>query len=105
MTYGILFSDSALKQLKKLKINVQERIISTLERIRIRPQAHVTKLVGDPGYRLMVGKILPLARCSTLLIAFQPLPSPIQHHPAVQVHDLAWQLPLHSCQEVRPRPP
>ncbi|HUW68030.1 MAG TPA: type II toxin-antitoxin system RelE/ParE family toxin [Candidatus Nanoarchaeia archaeon] len=56
MTYGILFSDSALKQLKKLEINVQERIISTLERIRIRPQAHVTKLVGDPGYRLRVGE-------------------------------------------------
>ena len=55
MTYGIIFSDSALKQLKKLEKNVQERIISTLERIKIRPQAHVTKLVGDPGYRLRVG--------------------------------------------------
>ena len=56
MTYGILFSDCALKQLKKLEINVQEKIISTLERIRIRPHAHVTKLVGDPGYRLRVGE-------------------------------------------------
>ena len=55
MTYGIIFSDSALKQLKKLEKNVQERIISTLERIKIRPQAHVTKLVGDLGYRLRVG--------------------------------------------------
>ncbi|MCD4810976.1 MAG: type II toxin-antitoxin system RelE/ParE family toxin [Methanosarcinales archaeon] len=55
MTYGIIFSDSALKQLKKLEKNVQERIISTLERIKIRPQAHVTKLVGDRGYRLRVG--------------------------------------------------
>ncbi|MCD4841035.1 MAG: type II toxin-antitoxin system RelE/ParE family toxin [Methanosarcinales archaeon] len=55
MTYGIIFSDSALKQLKKLEKNVQERIISTLERIKIRPQAHVTKLVGDPGYRLRMG--------------------------------------------------
>ena len=55
MTYGIIFSDSSLKQLKKLEKNVQERIISTLERIKIRPQAHVTKLVGDPGYRLRVG--------------------------------------------------
>jgi len=55
MTYGIIFSDRALKQLKKLEKNVQERIISTLERIKIRPQAHVTKLVGDPGYRLWVG--------------------------------------------------
>ena len=56
MTYGIIFSDRALKQLKKLEKNVQERIISTLERIKIRPQVHVTKLVGDPGYRLRVGE-------------------------------------------------
>jgi mRNA interferase RelE/StbE len=55
MIYGIIFSDRALKQLKKLEKNVQERIISTLERIKIRPQVHVTKLVGDPGYRLRVG--------------------------------------------------
>ncbi|NIA03236.1 MAG: type II toxin-antitoxin system RelE/ParE family toxin [Nitrospirae bacterium] len=37
-------------------MNVQDRIISTLERIRIRPHVHVTKLVGDPGYRLKVGE-------------------------------------------------
>ena len=55
MTYGIIFSDHALKQLKKLEKSVQERIISTLERIKIRPQAHVTKLIGDHGYRLQVG--------------------------------------------------
>jgi len=55
MTYGIIFSDRALTQLKKLEKNVRERIISTLERIKIRPQAHVTKLVGVPGYRLRVG--------------------------------------------------
>ena len=55
MTYGIIFSDRALKQLKKLEKNVQKRIISTLERIKIQPHAHVTKLVGDPGYRLQVG--------------------------------------------------
>jgi mRNA interferase RelE/StbE len=55
MTYEIIFSDHALKQLKKLEKNVRERIISTLERIKIRPQAHVTKIVGDPGHRLRVG--------------------------------------------------
>jgi len=54
MTYEIIFSDNALKQLKKLDRNVQERIVSTLERIRIRPQSYVTKLVGDPAYRLRV---------------------------------------------------
>jgi mRNA interferase RelE/StbE len=55
MTYEIIFSDKALIQLKKLEHKIQERIIKSLERIRIRPEAYVTKLVGDPGYRLRVG--------------------------------------------------
>ena len=45
----------ALTQLKKLEHKIQERIIKSLERIRVRPEAYVTKLVGDPGYRLRVG--------------------------------------------------
>ena len=55
MTYEIIFSDNSLTQLKKLEHSIQERIIKSLERIRIRPEAYVTKLVGDPGYRLRVG--------------------------------------------------
>ncbi|MEW6069038.1 MAG: type II toxin-antitoxin system RelE/ParE family toxin [Candidatus Thermoplasmatota archaeon] len=55
MTYEIIFSDKALKQLKKMERDVQERIIAVLERIRIRPEAYVTKLVGEYGYRLRVG--------------------------------------------------
>jgi len=55
MTYEVIFSDKALKQLKKMEKNVQERIIAVLERIRIRPEAYVTKLVVDPGYKLRVG--------------------------------------------------
>lgn len=55
MTYEILFSGKALKQLKKIERNVQERIIAALEKIRIRPEAYVTKLVEDPGYKLRVG--------------------------------------------------
>jgi mRNA interferase RelE/StbE len=53
--YDIVISESAQKQLKKLDKNVQERIIKTLERIRIRPESYVTKLIGDPGYKLRVG--------------------------------------------------
>jgi mRNA interferase RelE/StbE len=30
-------------------------MISALERIRIRPEIFITKLVGDPGYKLRVG--------------------------------------------------
>ena len=55
MTYQIFFADKASKQLKKLEKNDQERIIKSLERIRIRPETHITKLVGDPGYKLRVG--------------------------------------------------
>ena len=55
MTYEIFFTDKALKQLKKFEKKDQERIIKSLERIRIRPEAYVTKLIDDPGYRLRVG--------------------------------------------------
>jgi mRNA interferase RelE/StbE len=55
MTYEIIFSDKALRQLEKLERKLQERIISVLERIRIRPETYVTKIVGDSGYKLRVG--------------------------------------------------
>jgi mRNA interferase RelE/StbE len=55
MTHQIFFTDKAKKQLEKLEKVDQERIIKSLERIRIRPEAHITKLVGDPGYKLRVG--------------------------------------------------
>ena len=53
--YRILFSLSAKKQLQRLDRDVQKRIIKVLERIRIRPEGYVRRLVGDPGYRLRVG--------------------------------------------------
>ena len=56
MTYEVLFSDLALKQLRKLDGEIRRRIIVTLERIRIRPEGYVRKLVGDGGYRLRVGE-------------------------------------------------
>ena len=53
--YEIIFSSKAKKQLFKLEKSIQRRIIATLERIRIRPESYITKLVGDPGYKLRVG--------------------------------------------------
>lgn len=53
--YEIIFSRKAKKQLFKLEKNIQERIIIALERIRIRPEDYITKLVGDPGYKLRIG--------------------------------------------------
>ncbi len=55
MSYEILFTDTSLKQFKKLEKELQERVIKSLERIRIRPEKYVKKLIGDPGYRLRVG--------------------------------------------------
>jgi len=55
MTYQIFFTDKAKKQLEKLEKVDQERIIKSLERIRIRPEVYITKLVGDLGYKLRVG--------------------------------------------------
>jgi mRNA interferase RelE/StbE len=53
--YEIIVSDKAEKQLKKLDKPIQERIINALERIRIRPEAYLTKLVGESAYKFRVG--------------------------------------------------
>lgn len=54
--YELIYSPSALKSLEKLEKNVQERIVSALERLRIRPEScDIKRLVGMPGYRFRVG--------------------------------------------------
>ena len=53
--FELQYTDKALKQLEKLDKNMQDRILHTLERIRIRPIAYVKKLVGNPYFRLRVG--------------------------------------------------
>ncbi|MBN2142061.1 type II toxin-antitoxin system RelE/ParE family toxin [Candidatus Woesearchaeota archaeon] len=53
--YDIEFTATAEKQLSKLERPLQERIVSSLERIRIRPYPYLKKLVGCPYFRLRVG--------------------------------------------------
>ena len=53
--FEIEFSQLAEKQLSKLPREVQVRIISSLERIRINPYPCVKKLVGSPYFRLRAG--------------------------------------------------
>ena len=53
--YNIEFSKTAEKQLYKLEKDIQRRIVATLERCRIRPYAHVKKLVGGPYFYLRAG--------------------------------------------------
>ncbi len=55
MTYEIIFSDFADKQLSKLPLDAQNRIVSTLKRCRIRPYSHIKKLVGSKYFRLRIG--------------------------------------------------
>jgi len=55
MNYEVAFSDFAFKQLSKLPKNIQQRILSTLKRCRIRPYPHVKKLVGSKYFRLRIG--------------------------------------------------
>ena len=55
MTYELVFSDKALKQLKKLDRPIQKRIILALEKIRDKPGHYLTKLVGSTSHRLRVG--------------------------------------------------
>ena len=53
--YSVVYSDDAVKELKKLNKEIQKRIISTLERCRIRPRPHIKKLVGNPYFSLRIG--------------------------------------------------
>ena len=53
--YSIELSATAEKQLYKLNKEIQKRIISTLERIRVTPHSHVKKLIECPYFRLRVG--------------------------------------------------
>jgi len=72
--FDILFSDKAKKQLEKLAKPIQERMLKSLERIRIRPEAFITKLVGDSGYKLRVGDyriILDLDKGKLLILVIK----------------------------------
>lgn len=53
--YKVVIPQDVQRQLKKLDSPIQTRILSTLERIKIRPQDFVEKLVGEPGFKLRVG--------------------------------------------------
>ena len=53
--FKLIYADEVFKQLEKLEKSIQERIINTLERIRIRPYPYVKKLVASPYFRLRVG--------------------------------------------------
>ena len=53
--FTLFFSERAKKQLVKLPQDIQPRILSALDRIRVRPEDYVKKLVGESAYSLRVG--------------------------------------------------
>jgi len=55
LLFSIEFTQSAEKQFGKLESEVQERIISAIERLRLRPDEHLVKLVGSNSYKFRVG--------------------------------------------------
>ena len=54
--YNILFYDKAKRQLGKLPLEIQKRILNSLERIKIRPFHFVKKKQDTPYYALRVGE-------------------------------------------------
>jgi mRNA interferase RelE/StbE len=54
--YEIVFSDIAKRQFDKLEKDCQERIGSVFERIKIRPEHFVQRLVNSPYYKLRIGE-------------------------------------------------
>jgi len=55
MVYELEFTDTFRRQFSKLEKLIKQRIITALERIRIRPDYFVKRLVGSPYHRLRIG--------------------------------------------------
>ena len=50
----IYFSRSAVSSLRNMEVSEARRIVCVLERIRVRPERYLRRLVSDPAYRLRV---------------------------------------------------
>ncbi|HIH49645.1 type II toxin-antitoxin system RelE/ParE family toxin [Candidatus Woesearchaeota archaeon] len=53
--YDIFFTKNAEKFLDKVEKKDREKIIFALERLRVRPEAYLTRLVGETCYKFRVG--------------------------------------------------
>ena len=53
--YEIILSKRVEKFLDKLNSQDRERIISSLDKLRIRPESYLKRLVGDESYKFRVG--------------------------------------------------
>lgn len=55
MTYEVIIPPKVKKTLDKLNQNIKERILKSLERIRVRPYDFVERLTNSPYYKLRTG--------------------------------------------------
>lgn len=55
MTFRIIWSESAIRQLKKLDRLVAKRISDAVKKLRKNPDRYVSKIVNSPYYRFRVG--------------------------------------------------
>lgn len=62
MSYQIIFSPGAEKELKKLEKRNQERILAVLDRCKINPFNYVIKVAGTEYYRARAGKFRIIMR-------------------------------------------
>jgi len=72
--YNILFYDKAKKQLKKLPLKIQKRILNSLERIKIRPFHFIKKKQGTLYYILRIGEyrvILDIKQNKLLILVIE----------------------------------
>jgi len=53
--YEILFHKNAQRQLEKLTKDMQIRVLSVLDRIKVTPHSHTKRLVGTPYFRVRIG--------------------------------------------------
>ncbi|MBU0894298.1 MAG: type II toxin-antitoxin system RelE/ParE family toxin [Nanoarchaeota archaeon] len=73
--YSLEFRGKALRQLEKLPIELQRRIASYLDRLKVRPFSHdIKRLQGSPYYRARVGNyriILDIKRDILIIVVIQ----------------------------------
>lgn len=55
MPFKIIWSDSAVRELKKLDRSVAKRIFNAVSKLRENPYRFVGKIVNSPYYKLRVG--------------------------------------------------
>lgn len=55
MTFEVVWSQSAIKQLKKLDRSVAKRIVDAVDKLLVDPHNVVSRIANSPYFRLRVG--------------------------------------------------